>query len=78
MHSSHQASSSIDHLAEWLLAHCPFSTLTVLGLVVLDFAVTVPRVPVIVASVVAADVLLNLARRLRRRSGARRARAATA
>ena len=74
-HFSNERTSTIDRLAEWLLTNCPFSTLTILALLVLGFAVSIPRVPVIVASVLAADALLNLARRHRR---ARRGRAVTA
>lgn len=77
-HLSHERASRIDRLAEWLLANCPFSTLTILALLVIGFAVSIPRVPLIVAVVVAADALLNLARRHRRRSGFRRSHAVTA
>jgi hypothetical protein len=70
-----EPTSNIDRLAEWLLSNCPFSTLTILALLVLGFAFDIPRPAIIVASVVTADVLLNLARRYRR---GRRARAVTA
>jgi hypothetical protein len=71
MHASSRPNSTtrtslIDQLAEWLLTSCPFSTLTILALLVLGFAFDVPRPAVIVAVVISADLLLNLARRYRR------------
>lgn len=69
---------TVDRLAEWLLTNCPFSTLTILALLVVGFAVSIPRIPVIVAAVIAADVLLNLGRWHRRRSHVRRAAAVIA
>lgn len=57
----------IDMLAEWLLTHCPFTTLTVLTTLVIGSIVTIPQ-PVTLAIVVPlADVLFNLIR-LQRRS----------
>ena len=74
-HASNERATTIDRLAEWLLTNCPFSTLTILALLVLGFAISIPRVPLIVSAVVAADVMLNLARRHRR---TRRSHVATA
>jgi hypothetical protein len=73
--ASYEPTTNIDRLAEWLLTNCPFSTLTILALLVIGFAFNIPMPGVIVASVVAADVLLNLGRRYRR---GRRQRAVTA
>jgi hypothetical protein len=70
-----QHTSTIDRLAEWLLTNCPFSTLTILALLVLGFAFEIPRVPMVIGTVAALDLMLNLARRHRR---ARRARPVTA
>lgn len=71
MHASsrmhrYEPTSNVDRLAEWLLSNCPFSTLTILALLVLGFAFNIPWPAMIVATVVGADVLLNLARRFRR------------
>lgn len=84
MHSSsrtsHDTASAVDRLAEWLLTNCPFSTLTILALLVLGFAFSIPRAGagLVVAVVVGADLLLNLARRHRRTRQARPARVVTA
>ncbi|HEY4131841.1 MAG TPA: hypothetical protein VGM50_14575 [Gemmatimonadaceae bacterium] len=57
----------IDMAAEWLLTHCPFTTLTVLTTLVIGSIITIPQ-PVTLAIVVPlADVLFNLIR-VRRRS----------
>jgi hypothetical protein len=63
---SYEPTTNVDRLAEWLLTNCPFSTLTILALLVIGFAFNVPMPGAIVASVMGADLLLNLARRYRR------------
>ncbi len=64
----------VDMIAEWLLTHCPFTTLTVLSTLVIGSIITIPQ-PVTIAIVVPlADVLFNLIR-VHRRS--RRDRAAS-
>lgn len=65
----------VDLAAEWLLAHCPFTTITVLTALVLGSIVDIPRPALWALIVPAADLLLNLVRRQRR---ARRSRTATA
>lgn len=55
-----------DQLADWLLIHCPFSTLALLTLVVLGSALRFSQPFVIVLLAMFADVLLSLVRRGRR------------
>jgi hypothetical protein len=55
-----------DQLADWLLRHCPFSTLALLSLVVLGSAVQLEQPLVLLLVAMIADVSLSLARRARR------------
>lgn len=56
-----------DRLTDWLLTHCPFSTLAVLTAIVLAPAVgPLPQPALVAVPVVLADVVLNLSRRLLR------------
>jgi hypothetical protein len=55
-----------DRLADWLLTHCPFFTLTLLTLLVVGTPLTVSRLAVFLVPVAAADVLLNVGRHVRR------------
>ena len=55
-----------DRLTDWLLTHCPFTALTLLTLLVVGYNLTVPRPVLILVPVACADVVLNVARRLRR------------
>ena len=55
-----------DQLADWLLVHCPFSTLALLTLVVLGSALQVSQPIVVIVAAMIADVCLSLARRARR------------
>lgn len=54
-----------DRLAEWLLSHCPMTTLTLLTMLV-GSAIGIPRPWQIFAAVVIADVAINVIRRRRR------------
>lgn len=54
-----------DRLAEWLLSHCPMTTLTLLTMLV-GSTIGVPRPWQIFAAVVVADVAINVVRRRRR------------
>ncbi len=54
-----------DRLADWLLTHCPLSTLTLLTLLVTS-PLGVPRPWQVIASVAAVDVMFNLVRWRRR------------
>ena len=55
-----------EQLADWLLVHCPFSTLALLTLVVLGSALRYSQPFVIVLLAMLADVLLIFVRRARR------------
>jgi hypothetical protein len=55
-----------DRLTDWLLTHCPFTALTLLTLLVVGYNLTVPRPELILVPVVCADIVLNVARRVRR------------
>lgn len=57
-----------DQFAEWLIHRCPFTTLTLLGLVVIASAVTFDRPWLLIASAVVADLILSVLRRSRRRT----------
>ena len=56
----------VDRLADWLLNHCPFSTLTVLTMIVAGSSIPFPRPIVVLIPVILADVALNLFRHVRR------------
>jgi hypothetical protein len=55
-----------DRLTDWLLTHCPFTALTILTLLVVGYNLTVARPALILIPVICADIVLNVARRLRR------------
>lgn len=55
-----------DQLADWLLLHCPFSTLALLTLVVLGSALQIGQPLAILLVAAIADVCLTLVRRVRR------------
>jgi hypothetical protein len=52
----------IDKVAEWLLTHCPFTTLTVLTTLVIGSIVPIPQPVTVAIAVPLADVLFNLIR----------------
>ena len=56
-----------DDLTEWLLAHCPLSTLTILTLLVIGstIAITQPLAIILIAAL--GDMTISLMRRIRRR-----------
>lgn len=54
-----------DRVAEWLLAHCPFLTVTILMLLVVGPTFGVSRPIVVLAGAVVADVVLSVIRRRR-------------
>jgi hypothetical protein len=56
-----------DDLAEWLLAHCPLSTLTILTLLVIGstIAITQPLAIILIAAL--GDLTISLMRRIRRK-----------
>jgi hypothetical protein len=56
-----------DQFAEWLIHRCPFTTLTLLSLVVIASAVTFDRPWLLVAAAISADLTLSVVRRSRRR-----------
>ena len=55
-----------DQLADWLLVHCPFSTLALLTLVVLGSALQLPQPLALMIVAIIADLCLSLIRRARR------------
>ena len=55
-----------DQLAEWLLLHCPFSTLALLTLVVLGTALQLSQPLLVITAAMIADVSLSLVRKARR------------
>jgi len=56
-----------DDLAEWLLAHCPLSTLTVLTLLVIGSAILVTQPLAIVLIAALGDLTISLMRRICRK-----------
>jgi hypothetical protein len=72
-----QGPQFVDHLAEWVVAHCPCTGLSLLILLVAGSRITVSEPLLLVAAVVAVDLGLNLVRvrqrprHLRRSSGSR-------
>ncbi len=66
-----------DQFAEWLIHHCPFTTLALLSLVVSASMVTFDRPWIIVAAAVFGDVVLSYSRRARRPRAAESARFAS-
>jgi hypothetical protein len=70
MHARHETlldtrESLIDQLAEWLLAHCPFTTLTVLIVLVAGSLINVPQPMTLAVVMPLADLTLNFVRRHR-------------
>ena len=56
-----------DQFAEWLIHKCPFTTLTLLSLIVVASAFTVERPWLLLAVTAVADLTLSVVRRSRRR-----------
>ncbi len=56
-----------DDLAEWLLAHCPLSTLTVLTLLVIGSTIPVTQPLTIILIAALGDLTISLMRRIRRK-----------
>ena len=56
-----------DDLTEWLLAHCPLSTLTILTLLVIGSTVTITQPLAIILIAALGDLTISLMRRIRRR-----------
>jgi hypothetical protein len=56
-----------DDLAEWLLAHCPLSTLTVLTFLVIGSVVLVTQPLTIIVIAALGDLAISLMRRIRRK-----------
>jgi len=56
----------IDHFVEWLLTHCPFTTLIVLTLLVAGSVLDFPRPMALAVVVPLADLTLGFLRRSRR------------
>ena len=56
-----------DQFAEWLIHKCPFTTLTLLSLIVIASAITVERPWLLIAVTALADLALSVLRRSRRR-----------
>jgi hypothetical protein len=65
-----------DRLADWLLTYCPFSTLTLLTLLVVGSTLSLSRPYLVLAPAVVADLALNAVRRVRRVKSAKRDRRA--
>ena len=56
----------VDRLADWLLTHCPFTTVTTLGVVVAGSSIALPLRPAaVLVPVIVADLTLNLYRYVR-------------
>ena len=58
--------NTADRLADWLLAHCPLTTLTLLTMLVGVAVLDIPRPWQVLAVVATADVGINLVRWRRR------------
>ena len=58
--------NTADRLADWLLSHCPMTTLTLLTMLVGSAALDIPRAWQVLAAVATADVGINLVRWRRR------------
>jgi hypothetical protein len=56
-----------DQFAEWLIHKCPFTTLTLLSLIVIASAITFERPWLLIAVTALADLALSVLRRSRRR-----------
>lgn len=68
-----QRAGRVDRLADWLLTHCPCSSLTLLTVLVVGSAHLIPRPLPVVAGIISADVAINLVRKARRDRRAARA-----
>lgn len=55
-----------DQLADWLVRHCPLTTLTLLSLIVIASAVTLDKPWILIAAAALGDVALRYSRRARR------------
>jgi hypothetical protein len=66
-----------DQLAEWLVRHCPLTTLALLSLVVIASTVTFDRPWIVVGTAAAGDATLTWVRRARRSRAATPARLAS-
>jgi len=60
-----QGPQFVDHLAEWLLTHCPFTALALLILLVAGARFSIPRPLVFVAVIALGDVAVNVIRERR-------------
>jgi hypothetical protein len=56
-----------DDLAEWLLAHCPLSTLSILTLLVIGSTVMITQPLAIIVIAALGDLTISLIRRIRRK-----------
>lgn len=56
-----------DDLAEWLLAHCPLSTLSILTLLVIGSTVMITQPLAIIVIAALGDLTISLMRRIRRK-----------
>jgi len=56
-----------DDLAEWLLAHCPLSTLSILTLLVIGSTVMITQPIAIIVIAALGDLTISLTRRIRRK-----------
>lgn len=56
-----------DDLAEWLLARCPLSTLTILTLLVIGSTVMITQPLALIVIAALGDMTINLMRRIRRK-----------
>jgi hypothetical protein len=56
-----------DDLAEWLLAHCPLSTLTILTLLVIGSTIPITQPLAIIVIAALGDLTISLMRRIRRK-----------
>jgi hypothetical protein len=56
-----------DDLAEWLLAHCPLSTLTILTLLVIGSTVMITQPVALILIAALGDLTISVMRRIRRK-----------
>ena len=75
-----QGPAFVDHLAEWLLTHCPCTALALLLVLVVGSRITLANPMPVVAGIVVVDVAVNVIRerrqaRPRRSSGSFRSNA---
>ena len=60
----------VDRLTDWLATYCPFCSLTLLLALVVSSLFTVPRPAWVAVAAIAADITINVGRRLRSRRAA--------